>query len=114
MQTGWLTLQTAGADGTLQTYQYYLNPQTGILTTGLIELQDSYYYFQPPNGQISANAAMDWGMMVTGQSLTITQDGDTAAYEFDENGKGIRLPEPVALEVSENTILGEGEEDYAN
>lgn len=113
LQTEWLTLEIPNADGAPQTCQYYLDPKTGIMATGLLKLQDSYYYFLPEE-QISANTVRNRGQMVTGQQLTITQDGDTGVYEFDESGKGVRLLEAVAVEVSDNTMLEKGEEDYAN
>lgn len=92
LHTGWLSL-----DG----LYYYLDPDTGIMATGLVQLPDRdtlsgndifYYYFQPPQEQSPENV-MDWGMMVTGTTVTIEQEDGTWTYIFDENGKGSLLPE---------------------
>lgn len=107
LHTGWLALQVPDGEGTLQTHYHYLDPATGIMATGLVQLPDRddpagnascYYYFQPPQEPLLENA-MDWGMMVTGTTVTVEEDGRILTYIFDENGKGSLLPEE-ALDVT--------------
>ena len=79
------------------------------MATGLVQLPDRddpagnascYYYFQPPQEPLLENA-MDWGMMVTGTTVTVEEDGRILTYIFDENGKGSLLPEEALDVMSE-------------
>lgn len=126
LQTGWLSLRTKDGGGTDRTLYYYLDPATGIVSTGLLQLPDRNapdgneictYYFYPPKAP--TGTAMDWGMMAADETLAISRDGRTETYRFDENGKGTLdipqpseppAPSPAIPSVSENDP-GEDTED---
>lgn len=110
LHVGWLSLQTVDTEGLTQTQHYYLDPHTGVMATGLIELPDwknpeaeetYFYYFMPTVNPGQAGAPLDWGMMTAGQELAITlDDGTSVTYRFDEDGKGI----PVVIDLQEPEI----------
>lgn len=117
LRTGWLSLQTTDSSGTARTRSYYLDPATGLMATGLMQLPDRdapagnelcTYYFYPP--QTPTGTAMDWGMMAADETITISRDGITETYRFDENGKGtLDIPQPSATPDPETPSVSEND-----
>lgn len=123
LHTGWLKLEEISDDGETKTAWRYLDPDTGIMVTGLASLkswddpsdENLYdYYFLPPPAQ-TEGLPMNWGAMTVGQQIDVSLEDGVKTYDFDERGRGTLQADAKETSVSEpapleNGILTESED----
>ncbi len=116
LHTGWLALEKISENAAPKTLRYYLNPDNGIMVTGLASLPgwddpsdgNLYDYYFLPRPEETEGPEMNWGAMAAGQRINVSTADGAQTYDFDENGRGTPVTE--ALEFTDNMEIPENAE----